>query len=118
MLNIIDTINGVARFGLEMVGVFVLIIGGIIKGQGLEKVLYPILGVVLIVMWSMFASPKASHSQGPFVKFIVEVLFFSVATVGAHQLYNFNFARVYAIISIVHMIIYYIIFFINPGAAT
>lgn len=116
MLNILEGITHVVRFGLEMVTIFVLIVGGLTKGEGIEKVIFPILGVLVIVFWGMFVAPKAAFPQGPWVKLLVELAVFTVGTIGAYQLYDARFARIYGIIAAIDLALVYLFKFINPNS--
>lgn len=113
MFGIVEGFVYIVRFGLEMVTIFTLIVGGLLKGTGAQKIGFPILGVLVILFWGLFVAPKALYPQGPLLKLIVEVAVFAVGTIGMYQLYNANAAKVYAIVAIIDLAFVYLLSFIS-----
>src|SRR5690625_1078643 len=97
------------RFALEMVTVFGLIVGGLIVGNGSEKLIFPIFGVLVVLLWGSFVAPKAAFPQGIIIKFIVELFCFTIGTIGIYQLFGSQCGILFWVIAVVDLVLVYLL---------
>lgn len=98
----------IVRFLLEAATVFGLIGGGLLARNVSDKIIFPILGVLIIIAWWFFGAPKADYAFRGTTKLLLEIVVFGIGAFSYFHLFGNKAGMIYLIVAIVDLALIYL----------
>ncbi|WP_225419664.1 DUF2568 domain-containing protein [Lapidilactobacillus wuchangensis] len=108
-MSVIQVIVLAVRFLLEVVTALGLLSGVYFANGNLAKVLFLIVGLLVIVLWARYGAPKSDHAFAGTAKLLLELFVYSCGIIGFFVLFGIKIGSVYAVIVVVDLILMYVL---------
>lgn len=99
----------VVRFLIEVATVGGLIGGGLLARNVSHKLLFPLLGIAIVVVWSLFGAPKAKYALQGIPKLMLEIVVFGIGAYGFFKLFGERAGIIYTVTAFLDLALIYLL---------
>lgn len=97
------------RFILEIITVLGLFSGVFISKSFSHKCIYLALSLVITLLWARYGAPKSSHVLVGSHKFLLELVVYTIGSLGFYSLFGNQIGTIYLVILIIDLLLMYLL---------